>query len=105
MFVPPSWLTNLEVIQLGSAVLSTSYNIACWDFMDAVDNREWDLDILPDLDRSLSHFWSKIKANKGFLIAHGLLNPHYFGNIYCDALDSLYHGKNPRRTARNLFRF
>lgn len=55
LLVPPSWLTNLEAIKLGSAVLSISYDIACRDFMDIVANEVCALH-MPDWDRSLSHF-------------------------------------------------
>ncbi|PGH33077.1 hypothetical protein GX50_04151 [[Emmonsia] crescens] len=58
---------------------------------------------LPLKDLPLTNLW-RPHAIESLLIAHGLSNPHYFGNVYCDALDQLYYGENPEERMQAFFR-
>ncbi|KAI1941182.1 hypothetical protein LOZ66_001690 [Ophidiomyces ophidiicola] len=93
MFVPPSWLTGCELIGVTKQYARLSYEARVFDFeMETSDVEHTyhpkccDIDELP-----LTKLWNKKFGSPDIFIAHGLMQPHYFGNVFASVLDHDYY--------------
>ncbi|KAI2130544.1 hypothetical protein LOY97_005644 [Ophidiomyces ophidiicola] len=93
MFVPPLWLTGCELIGVTKQYARLSYEAKIFDFeMETSDVEHTyhpkccDIDELP-----LTKLWNKKFGSPDIFIAHGLMQPHYFGNVFASVLDHDYY--------------
>ncbi|KAI1959028.1 hypothetical protein LOZ58_004736 [Ophidiomyces ophidiicola] len=93
MFVPPSWLTGCELIGVTKQYARLSYEARVFDFeMETSDVEHTyhpkccDIDELP-----LPKLWNKKFGSPDIFIAHGVMQPHYFGNVFASVLDHDYY--------------
>ncbi|OJD13646.1 hypothetical protein AJ78_05927 [Emergomyces pasteurianus Ep9510] len=103
LFVPPSWLTNLEAVQFSEALLSLPYYAAAREFMRVVYRLEWKLSRKSMADCPLDKLWSALRHSNAMIIPHGLLKPHDFGSVYWNALDRQYYGYNSNERVETFF--
>ncbi|RDL30802.1 uncharacterized protein BP5553_10147 [Venustampulla echinocandica] len=95
LFVPPTWLTGLELSGIRSYFARKDYMVELVKLRDIVATRESQLP--PTLNgHPLSKIWSELESNNSFLIAAGLLSLTSIANTYGDCLDYSYHGNNDR---------
>lgn len=102
LFVPPFWLTNQDILGISKDIASLGYYMAFRDLYLEVSAQEKRLYRLPLKQLPLTNLWKQHKI-ESLLIAHGLLKPHYFGNIYYDVLDQRYYGENADERMETFF--
>ncbi|KAK2814027.1 hypothetical protein FQN50_000431 [Emmonsiellopsis sp. PD_5] len=103
--VPPYWLTNREVLEIAKPIFSFPYTVAASDFVDSVYERLYTCynpQRRPRLELPMSKIWWG-GSSDDYYIAHGLLKPHYFGNVYCNALDTRYYGWERNERVETFF--
>ncbi|KMU92260.1 hypothetical protein CIHG_10105 [Coccidioides immitis H538.4] len=89
MFVPPPWLSGCEVL----GVLK-EYNRLYYDILASVFESETrDVEYQYHLNSRnisklpLSNLWKRKLGSWAIFIAHGLMQPLHFGNVYTDVID------------------
>ncbi|WEW57028.1 hypothetical protein PRK78_002487 [Emydomyces testavorans] len=107
LFVPPSWLTGEELISaskdLGRILLMAHANqlemeLTTKEFFGYNPNRRRHADL------PLTKLWRRAMKHKNLFVAHALLKPCYFGNVYFNALDYEYYGENLRERVESFFK-
>lgn len=87
------------------SLLSLPYTVAALDFIDVACEHEYTIYNPQRKLRSglpLASLWRQ--PIESILIAHGLLKPHYFGNVYWNALDLRYCGENGKERVDSFFK-
>ncbi|PGH05239.1 hypothetical protein AJ79_06850 [Helicocarpus griseus UAMH5409] len=102
LFAPPFWLTNREVLGISKDIPSLQYYMTFCTLRSSIISQEKRLYKLPLKELTLFNLW-KLHETESLLNAHGLLKPHYFGNIFCDALDRHYYGENAQERMQAFF--
>ncbi|EER24264.1 hypothetical protein CPC735_056340 [Coccidioides posadasii C735 delta SOWgp] len=94
MFVPPSWLDGLELV--GSAKMPSRLIYETFVFNFEMETRRREKKYHPEcryLDQlPLAGIWRETLRTPDLFIAHGLLQPLYFGNIYWSVLEYQHYG-------------
>ncbi|EEQ85990.1 uncharacterized protein BDCG_09259 [Blastomyces dermatitidis ER-3] len=104
--VPPYWLTNLQVVQIAEPLLAFPFMIAARDFINSVcEHVHTSYNPHRQLRSELPvvKVWRQ-QAYEDQAIAHGLLKPHSFGNVYCHALDSRYYDWDRNQRVEAFFK-
>ncbi|KKZ68114.1 hypothetical protein EMCG_06224 [[Emmonsia] crescens] len=96
MFVPPSWLDGLELV--GTAKMPDRLIYETFVFNFEMETRQREKKYHPEcrcLDQlPLGKIWRKTLRSPDLFIAHGLLQPLYFGNLYWSVLEYQHYGKD-----------
>ncbi|KAI1937030.1 hypothetical protein LOZ57_006697 [Ophidiomyces ophidiicola] len=106
MFVPPSWLTNQDVVQISDKISSVGYLEAVYTFTFELGWQEHAFHNPKRLlirDLPLSKYWERLSLIQDYLLPLGLLAPHCFSNIYWKVLDSHYYGQNGNKERVRAF--
>ncbi|KAI1909794.1 hypothetical protein LOZ39_004636 [Ophidiomyces ophidiicola] len=88
MFVPPPWLTGLELLGVLDGVNRLIYETC----VDLFKSEMWSLEFerhsktMNTAELRLSKVWEQDSHRENF-ISLGLNQPHYFGNLYCSVVD------------------
>ncbi|KAI1935948.1 hypothetical protein LOZ66_004865 [Ophidiomyces ophidiicola] len=88
MFVPPPWLTGLELLGVLDGINRLIYETC----VDVFKSEMWSLEFerhskaISTAELRLSTVWEQDSHRDNF-ISLGLNQPHYFGNLYCSVVD------------------
>ncbi|KAM5442587.1 hypothetical protein MferCBS31731_002466 [Microsporum ferrugineum] len=95
MFLPPSWLTGLELIGAVKGISRVLYQ--SYVFMLQMETRRRERGYYPECrdmcKLPLAKIWEETLEKKNLFIGLGMMQPRYFGNIYWYILEHSYYGK------------
>ncbi|KAI1919447.1 hypothetical protein LOZ58_005213 [Ophidiomyces ophidiicola] len=106
MFAPPSWLSDATLSQISHGFLAIQYDILAFNFIRATSRQEKAFHNPNNCymhDLPLTGLWRPMTQPKQFLVAHALLAPHYFSNVYWRSLHSKYHGRDRSHHVKAFF--
>ncbi|EQL34180.1 hypothetical protein, variant [Blastomyces dermatitidis ATCC 26199] len=96
MFIPPSWLDGLELV--GSAKMPHRLLYESMLFTLEMETRRRESEYHPEcrhLDQlPLAKIWRKSLRSPDLFIAHALLQPLYFGDLYWSVFEYDYYGND-----------
>ncbi|KAI1945128.1 hypothetical protein LOZ07_003084 [Ophidiomyces ophidiicola] len=106
MFAPPSWLSDATLSQISHGFLAIQYDILAFNFIRATERQEKAFHNPNNCymhDLPLTGLWRPMAQPKQFLVAHALLAPHYFSNVYWRSLHSKYHERDRNHHVKEFF--
>ncbi|PGH10976.1 hypothetical protein AJ79_05127 [Helicocarpus griseus UAMH5409] len=105
MFVPPFWLADTGVMGIGSITTIFPDIGEASAFAHAAHEQEYAFynGKRPWQDLPIAKLWPARHDDLNLFIAHGLLQPHCFGNVYWNRLDSHYYGEDSKERVKAFF--